>query len=88
MAGSKAGGVKASKTNRERYGEDWYRRIGSIGGQNGHTGGFAASKDRAKAAGSKGGKTSRRGWKLIEVLGNEYTYENRLTGKTKTIVID
>lgn len=61
MAGSKAGGLKAAKTNKERYGDDWYARIGRKGGQNGHTGGFASDPELAKIAGAKGGRISKRG---------------------------
>lgn len=61
MAGNREGGLKAAQTNKERFGKDWYARIGSIGGKNGHTGGFAANRELAKIAGSKGGKISKRG---------------------------
>lgn len=61
MSGSKAGGLKAAKTNKERYGDDWYARIGRKGGQNGHTGGFASNPELAKIAGAKGGRISKRG---------------------------
>lgn len=61
MAGNKAGGLKAAKTNKERYGDDWYARIGRKGGQNGHTGGFASNPELAKIAGAKGGRISKRG---------------------------
>lgn len=61
MAGTKAGGIKARNTNYERHGEDFYRNIGSRGGKNGHTGGFAANHELAKIAGAKGGKISKRG---------------------------
>jgi len=61
MAGSREGGLKAAQTNKERFGKDWYARIGSIGGKNGHTGGFAANRELARIAGSKGGKISKRG---------------------------
>lgn len=69
MAGNKAGGLKAKQTNIERHGEDFYRRIGSKGGKNGHTGGFASDKvgedgltgrQRAVLAGAIGGHISRR----------------------------
>ena len=60
MVGTKAGGQKAAKKNRERYGDDFYRMIGSKGGQNGHTGGFAANPELARIAGAKGGRVSRR----------------------------
>ena len=60
MAGTKAGGKKAALKNRERYGDDFYRMIGSKGGQNGHTGGFYKNRELARIAGAKGGRTSRR----------------------------
>lgn len=61
MAGTKAGGRKAAETSKKRYGSDFYATIGRKGGQNGHTGGFAANPELAKIAGSKGGKKSKRG---------------------------
>lgn len=63
MPGTKAGGIKAAKTNRERHGEDFYKRIGAVGGSQPTSTpkGFAASRERASAAGRKGGKISRRG---------------------------
>lgn len=61
MSGTKAGGIKAAKTNLERHGVDFYKRIGQKGGQNGHTGGFAANRELARTAGAKGGSISRRG---------------------------
>lgn len=70
MAGTKAGGKKAAKTNRKKYGAEFYRNIGRMGGKNGHTGGFASEKvgkdgltgwQRASVAGIKGGKKSKRG---------------------------
>ena len=61
MAGSKAGGQKAAKTNKALYGKDYYAKIGKIGGQLGHTGGFWADRELARRAGSLGGKISKRG---------------------------
>ena len=61
MAGTKEGGLKARATNKAKYGRDYYRRIGSIGGRNGHTGGFASNPELAKIAGAKGGRRSKRG---------------------------
>ena len=37
MSGTKAGGLKASITNIKLHGADFYKRIGAIGGKNGHT---------------------------------------------------
>jgi hypothetical protein len=61
MAGTKEGGQKAANTNKVRYGSDFYQKIGSKGGKNGHTGGFAANRELARIAGAKGGRKSRRG---------------------------
>lgn len=61
MAGNKIGGLKAKQTNYERHGRDFYKRIGQIGGRNGHTGGFASNPALARLAGAKGGRISRRG---------------------------
>ena len=59
--GTKAGGLKAAATTKMLYGDDFHARIGRKGGQNGHTGGFAANPALAKIAGRKGGRISRRG---------------------------
>lgn len=60
MPGNKIGGLKARETNLKKYGKEFYRLIGSKGGQNGHTGGFAARPELARIAGAKGGRISRR----------------------------
>lgn len=61
MAGTKAGGMKAAKTNKKLHGENFYAQIGRKGGRNGHTGGFAANPELAREAGRKGGLKSKRG---------------------------
>lgn len=60
MAGTKEGGKKAAKTNREKHGDNFYARIGAIGGKNGHTGGFK-NRELASRAGRIGGMRSKRG---------------------------
>lgn len=60
MAGTQNGGKAAAATNKQKYGKDFYARIGAMGGKNGHTGGFYANRDLARAAGAKGGRISRR----------------------------
>lgn len=60
MAGTKLGGQKAAATNRNKYGKDFYARIGSLGGKMGHTGGFFANRELAREAGRRGGRISRR----------------------------
>ena len=61
MAGTKSGGAKAAATNKNKYGKDFYSRIGAMGGKVGRTGGFYANRDLARMAGRKGGLKSRRG---------------------------
>jgi hypothetical protein len=69
MAGTHAGGAKAFQTNVAKYGNDFYARIGAMGGKLGKTGGFASNKvgkdgltgrERARRAGADGGRISRR----------------------------
>lgn len=70
MAGTTIGGKAAAKTNKERYGADFYGKIGSIGGKKGTTGGFHSAvcnceytrgvHKKAMCAGAKGGRISRR----------------------------
>lgn len=68
MAGTKEGGMKAAKTNKELYGEGFYARIGKRGGSNGHTGGFAANPALARIAGARGGRKSRRNGETARIL--------------------
>ncbi|MEM6997702.1 MAG: hypothetical protein AAF413_02195 [Patescibacteria group bacterium] len=69
MAGSHAGGRLARDTNKKRHGSDFYQRIGKLGGMKSKKGGFASNKvgkdgltgrERAKLAGARGGRISRR----------------------------
>ena len=66
MAGTIDGGKQASETNKAKYGEDYYKRIGSMGGTRTHKLGklydigFGGDRERARIAGAKGGKISRR----------------------------
>lgn len=61
MAGTREGGLAAAKKNKELYGEDFFKRIGSEGGRKGHTGGFYNNRELASIAGAKGGRIGRRG---------------------------
>lgn len=65
MAGTKAGGQAAAATNKQKYGEDFYGKIGAIGGKRGRTGGFFANRELARVAGAKGGRISRRAKKTV-----------------------
>lgn len=71
MAGTKEGGSAAAKTNKAKYGSDFYARIGAMGGKKGTTGGFASQSLHtcgliagahriALCAGTLGGRKSRR----------------------------
>ena len=60
MAGTILGGKRAAETNKRVHGEDFYARIGALGGKKGTTGGFFANRELARIAGAKGGRKSRR----------------------------
>ena len=75
MAGNKMGGLKARETNKRKYGDDFYAKIGQQGGKLGKTGGFASDKvgedgltgrERARIAGSRGGQISKRPARTID----------------------
>lgn len=53
-------GSKVRKTIEERYGKDYWRKIGSKGGKATGMKGFALNPESAKKAGAKGGKKSTR----------------------------
>ena len=70
MSGTVKGGKKASITNKQKHGEDFYKRIGQKGGKKSCNGGFGSNKvgkdgltgiERARIAGRKGGSHSKRG---------------------------
>lgn len=63
MSGTRNGGKKAKITNMQKYGEDFYARIGGKGGRAPHDAPrwFALHPELAKQCGKKGGTISRRG---------------------------
>lgn len=72
MAGTKIGGMKAAATTKERHGAGFYARIGTVGGKNGNTGGFATKAlcgcsvitglhIKPQCAGRKGGRNGKPG---------------------------
>lgn len=71
MPGTTKGGSQAAKTNRERYGEDFYKRIGSKGGKASRNGPFSQDRDFARRMGALGGKKSRRGPSKVTKLTTE-----------------
>ncbi|HSX14445.1 MAG TPA: KGG domain-containing protein [Candidatus Saccharimonadales bacterium] len=60
MSGTNLGGTKAAKTNKQRYGLNFYQEIGRMGGKKSTGGGFAKNPELAREAGRKGGLRSRR----------------------------
>jgi len=60
MPQTKEGALKARETIKEKYGSDYYERIGKIGGKASNTGGFYNNPELARRAGSIGGKKSKR----------------------------
>lgn len=64
MAGTKAGGIKAARKNKELKGDDFYHVIGRKGGSvTGKSSGFGAGeegRERARKYGAIGGSKSRR----------------------------
>lgn len=53
--------MKTAQKIKEKYGSDFFARIGKIGGEACVPKGFAANPELAKRAGSRGGKISKRG---------------------------
>lgn len=80
MAGTKSGAALAAKTIKEKYGEDFYRRLGAMGGRKGTTGGFYANRELARRAGEKGGRISRRPKKVQEEVETPEPHKNFKTG--------
>lgn len=71
MAGNRAGGLKAAETNKKKYGEDFYVKMGKKGGLAQVPKGFSMNPKLASKAGRKGGKNSKRGPAKKEVEDDE-----------------
>lgn len=69
MAGTKAGGKAAAKTNKAKYGEDYYSRMGYLGGKSRVPKGFSMNRELARTVGAKGGRISRRYGRRVSVEG-------------------
>jgi len=66
MSGTIEGGRKCAMENKRKYGDDFYVKIGAIGGKKSRGGGFAFDRELARTAGKKGGTISRRGKALVK----------------------
>jgi general stress protein YciG len=49
------GGKRSANTVKDKYGEEFFREMGRLGGQKSRGGGFAANRDKAREAGRLGG---------------------------------
>lgn len=85
ISGTHEGGLKTAATNKKLHGEDYYQRIGQKGGKGGNTGGFYGQSERARAAGSHGGKVSRRGWKYLGSYDGMMSWQHKESGKVESI---
>ena len=64
MGNTKAGGKKVAITNKLKYGDDYYVKMGQLGGRKKVPKGFARmDKEKVRAAGKLGGTRSKRGSK-------------------------
>lgn len=81
MSGSKIGGAKAAKTNKAKYGDNFYSVIGRQGGSvTGIKKGFALMTPEARAAaGRKGGTISKRTKKVEMPIAEEPIIERKPT---------
>lgn len=86
MAGTKAGGIKAARTNKLRNGGDFYAKIGKMGGMKSTGGGFASmTHEQVSAYGKKGGSRSRRGGSVHPDLEDAIVSEIK-KGRPYTVV--
>ena len=90
MSGTKIGGKQAAKTNKAKYGDNFYREIGAKGGRNSTSGGFASDvigkdgltgRERASILAKKSGRMGKRGYKLIKKTLFHYIYQKKDTGE-------
>lgn len=63
---------------------EFFKRIGAKGGSHGHTGGYASNPVLAKVSGGKGGRYSKRGFKLLGEEDGELIYKRNSDGKIFT----
>lgn len=87
MSGTISGGKKAAQSIKQRHGKNFYKEIGRKGGKRSTTGGFASQKvgkdgltgaERAKLAGAKGGRISKRVPASIKELRERITADSKL----------
>ena len=72
MAGTKEGAIKGKLKIIEKYGEDFYKKTGALGGKAQVKKGFGSNPELARKAGAKGGRISRR-YKKTDDLGSNHS---------------
>ncbi len=80
MPGTKEGAAKARAAIIAKYGKDFYKTVGALGGAASNTGGFYKRPDLARAAGLIGGYKSKRPAgppRFCELEGCERRYKAR-----------
>lgn len=75
------GGLKTAMTNKQKYGSEWYKKIGSNGGKAKVPKGFGKNESLASRAGRKAGTISKTGHKFIEIKDGYRYYVALDTGK-------
>lgn len=71
--------MSAADTLREKYGDDYFSRIGKSGGKSTHKRHFAINTDQAKLGGYK----SKRGYTFLgDIDGEKGKYKSKSSGKT------
>lgn len=83
MSGTKEGAARAAATNKKKWGEDFYKRIGAIGGRKSRGGGWTGNSEAARKAGAIGGAHSKRGYKYNRETGEFVKVEKAKNGKEK-----
>lgn len=82
--------MRTAKTNKAKYGDNFYREIGAKGGRLSTTGGFASDvvgkdgltgRERAAILAKKSGRIGKRGYKLIKKTLFHYVYQKKDTGE-------
>lgn len=78
MAGTALGAKNTALTNKMRYGKDYYKRIGSIGGKAENPNkGFGYDPEKSRKLGAQGGRLSKRGLKFICIEDSKAIYEDK-----------
>jgi hypothetical protein len=87
MGGTKEGGQAAAKTNKEQFGEDWYKHIGALGGahRSPDKGFGGMTPEQRSEAGRRGGSRSKRtGVKGGEGTSSSAQYHKRKSEREPT----